>query len=639
MNALQDDVITPQQAGTLHGLFVERARRSPDKVAYHYFQQNDWRDITWREMLGEVARWQAALAGLQLQRGDRVAIMLRNCPYWMMFDQAAMSLGLVVVPLYTVDRPDNVAYIVNDADVKVLLFENDEQWQALRTVRDQLGSVKRFVSIDRLRDSAEPRLKCMDEFLPKTAQLQVSSPLPTPLPMPSPQSSPASGRGGERERQSSTPAGEGANDPLRGICSNELASIIYTSGTTGKPKGVMLSHANMLINAHACLGFFLVNENDTFLSFLPLSHTFERTVGYYLSVMAGAKVAFARSVAQLSGDLHIIRPTILISVPRIYERIYGVISAKLEESSPLKRKLFNLAVEIGWARFLHQQGRGTWQASFLLWPVLQKLVAQKVLDHLGGRLRVALSGGAALSPEISRVFIGLGLPVIQGYGLTETSPVISGNHPENNFPDSVGQPIRDVQVKLGEQNALLVKGPNVMMGYWNNPEATKAIIDADGWLNTGDVVRISETGHIYITGRIKEIIVMSNGEKIPPSDMELAILNDPLFDQVMIIGEARPYLVALVVLNPEAWKSFAREVGVRADMPEAMTDSRVEGKVLKRIALDLRGFPGYANVRRVLLMQEPWTMEDGLLTPTLKLKRNKVVEQFATQIKQLYERH
>ncbi|MDD5300862.1 MAG: long-chain fatty acid--CoA ligase [Gallionella sp.] len=604
MNALLDDVITPQQAGTLYGLFVERARRSPDKVAYHYFQQNDWRDITWKEMLGEIARWQAALAGLGLQRGDRVAIMLRNCPYWMMFDQAAMSLGLVVVPLYTMDRPDNVAYIVNDADVKVLLFETDEQWQALRTVRDQLGGVRRFVSIDRLCDSEEPRLKCMDEFLPKTAQLQA----------------------------------EGANDPPRGICSNELASIIYTSGTTGKPKGVMLSHANMLINAHSCLGFFLVNYNDTFLSFLPLSHTFERTVGYYLSVMAGAKVAFARSVAQLSGDLHIIRPTILISVPRIYERIYGVISAKLEEGSPLKRKLFNLAVDIGWARFLHQQGRGPWQASFLLWPLLQKLVAQKVLDHLGGRLRVALSGGAALSPEISRVFIGLGLPVIQGYGLTETSPVISGNHPENNFPDSVGQPIRDVQVKLGELNALLVKGPNVMLGYWNNPEATKAIIDADGWLNTGDVVRISETGHIYITGRIKEIIVMSNGEKIPPSDMELAILNDPLFDQVMIIGEGRPYLTALVVLNPEAWKNFAREIGVRADMPEALTDSSVEGKVLKRIALDLRGFPGYANVRRVLLQQQPWSMEDGLLTPTLKLKRNKVVERFAAEIKQLYER-
>jgi long-chain acyl-CoA synthetase len=661
MQARATDVITPQEAGTLYGLFVERARRSPDKVAYRHFssditpasghesslklrfQQDEWRDITWREMLAEVARWQAALAGLGLQRGDRVAIMLRNCPYWMMFDQAAMSLGLVVVPLYTVDRPDNVAYIVGDAGVQVLLFETEEQWRALRTVRDQLGDVKRFVSIDTVGDSGEPRLRSMDEFLPAAAQ--------SPLPMPSPQSSseatshstkpasgqvagyPASGRGGERERQSLT------NDPLRGTCSNELASIIYTSGTTGKPKGVMLSHANMLTNAYACLDFFPVNENDTFLSFLPLSHTFERTVSYYLSVMAGAKVAFARSVAQLTGDMHIIRPTILVSVPRIYERVYGAVRTRLEESSPLQRMLFNFTVDVGWARFLHQQGRGAWQASFLLWPLLERLVARKVRNHLGGQLRVALSGGAALSPEISRVFIGLGLPVIQGYGLTETSPVISGNHLENNFPDSVGQPIRDVQVKLGEQNALLVKGPNVMMGYWNNPEATRAIIDADGWLNTGDIVRISETGHIYITGRTKEIIVMSNGEKVPPSDMELAVLRDPLFDQVMIFGEAHPYLVALAVVNAEVWKQFAREIGVRADMPEALTDSRVEGKVLERIAHSLRGFPGYAHVRRVLLSLEPWSMENDLLTPTLKLKRNKVAKQFAAEIKQLYERH
>lgn len=599
MQARATDVITPQEAGTLYGLFVERARRSPDKVAYRHFEQDAWRDISWREMLGEAARWQAALANLGLQRGDRVAIMLRNCPYWMMFDQAAMSLGLVVVPLYTVDRPDNVAYIVGDADVKVMLFETDEQWQALRTVRDQLVSVKRFVSIEAVRDSKEPRLQSMAEFLPETAQLQPPQPC----------------------------------EP------GELASIIYTSGTTGKPKGVMLSHANMLTNAYACLDFFPVNENDTFLSFLPLSHTFERTVGYYLSVMAGAKVAFARSIAQLSGDMHIIRPTILISVPRIYERVYNAVRIRLEESLPLQRKLFDFTVDVGWARFLHQQRRGTWQASFLLWPLLERLVARKVLNHLGGRLRVALSGGAALSPEISRVFIGLGLPVIQGYGLTETSPVISGNHLEDNFPDSVGQPISDVQVKLGEQNALLVKGPNVMMGYWNNPEATKAIIDADGWLNTGDVVRISETGHIYITGRIKEIIVMSNGEKVPPTDMELAILRDPLFDQVMIFGEAHSYLVALAVVNAEAWQQFAKEVGVRADMPETLFDSRVEGQVLKRIALSLRGFPGYAHVRRVLLLREPWTTEGGLLTPTLKLKREQVAKQFAAQIKQLYERH
>lgn len=593
-----NDVVSPEQAGTLHGLFVERARSTPDKTAYRYFQQNAWHDITWRETLAEVARWQAALSGEGLAKGDRVAIMLRNCPQWVMFDQAAMSLGLVVVPLYTVDRPDNIAYIINDAGVKVLLFENAEQWQALRTVRDQLGGVRRFVSIDPVRDD-EPRLKSMAEYLPPSASLQPAPPCQ----------------------------------------SSELASIIYTSGTTGRPKGVMLSHNNMLSNAHAALDTFTMRGDDLLLSFLPLSHTFERTCGYYLAIMTGATVAYARSIPLLSEDLQNIHPTIMISVPRIYERVYGAISAKLEEGSPLKRKLFGLAVDTGWARFLHEQGRGGWKLSFLLWPLLKKLVAQKILDRLGGRLRTAVSGGAALAPEISRMFVGLGLPVVQGYGLTETSPIISGNHLENNFPDSVGQPIRDVQVRIGEQNVLLVKGPNVMMGYWNNPEATRAMIDADGWLNTGDTVGISDTGHIYITGRIKEIIVMSNGEKVPPADMEQAILRDRLLDQAMVFGEGKPYLVALAVLNPEAWLKFAKEIGVRADMPESLTDSRIQAEVLKRISDNLSTFPGYARVHRVLLLQEPWSIDNGLLTPTLKVKRAKVVEKYAAQIRELYDGH
>ena len=599
MQTQLQDVIAPQQAETLHGLFLERVRRTPDKVAYRHFIGNEWRDYTWREMREEVGRWQAALAGLGLHRGDRVAIMLRNCPYWMMFDQAAMSLGLVVVPLYTVDRPDNIAYIVNNAEVKVLLFENAEQWQALRAVRDQMRSVLCFVSIDEIRNSNDHSLKSMTEFLPEAARLQSAL----------------------------------------SAASTDLASIVYTSGTTGRPKGVMLSHLNILSNAHACLDTFTVHGDDLFLSFLPLSHTFERTLGYYLPVMTGATVAFARSIPQLSEDMQTLRPTLLISVPRIYERIYAAIRTKLDEGSPLKRRLFHLAVETGWARFEYEQGREPWKVSFLLWSLLQKLVAQKILDRLGGRLRTAISGGAALAPEISRVFVGLGLPVVQGYGLTETSPVIAGNHLECNFPDSVGQPIRDVQVRLGEQGELLVKGPNVMMGYWNQPEATREMIDADGWLNTGDVAHISDTGHIYITGRTKEIIVMSNGEKIPPTDMEIAMLHDPLFDQVMVFGEGHPYLVVLGVVNPEGWQHFAQEVGIRADMPEALADSRVEAKVLRRIARNLRGFPGYAKVNRVLLMREPWSIENGLLTPTLKIKRSELARRYAEQIRELYEGH
>lgn len=599
MAVLSDDVISPEQAGTLHGLFLERVRRTPDKIAYRYFGQNVWRDLTWLQMAGEIARWQAALSRLNLQRGDRVAIMVRNCPVWIAFDQAAMSQGLVTVPLYTVDRPDNIAYIVNDSDIKLVLFETAEQWQGLRTVRDKLGGVVRFVSLDNLRNTDESRLVSMADFLPKTAFLQ----------------------------------------PVQAAQAQDLVSIIYTSGTTGKPKGVMLSHANMLSNAHACLDTFTVHADDLFLSFLPLSHTFERTLGYYLNVMTGATVAFARSIQLLSEDLQTIRPTLLISVPRIYERIYSAIRARLEEGSRLNRKIFDLAVAIGWSRFEYEQGRTRWHTSFLLWPLLQKLVAEKVLNKLGGRLRVAFSGGAALSPEISRVFVGLGLPIVQGYGLTETSPVITGNHLENNYPDSVGQPIRGVQIRLGAQSELQVKGPNVMLGYWNHPEATRDAFDEEGWLHTGDIAHVSYTGHIYITGRIKEIIVMSNGEKIPPNDMELAILHDPLFDQVMIFGEAHPYLVAIAVLNPEVWLHFAKEVGIRSDMPEALTDSRIEAKVLRRIARNLRGFPGYAKVNRVLLLREPWNIENGLLTPTMKLKRDEVTARFNKQIRQLYDGH
>ncbi len=595
-----DDVISPLQAVTLHGLFLERVRRSPDKEAYRHFDKvtNLWASFTWSEMREQVARWQAALSKEGLVKGDRVALMLRNCPQWVMFDQAAMSLGLVTVPLYTVDRADNIAYIVNDSQAKVLLFETAEQWQELNGVLGQMGCVQRLIALDEFK-SDEPRLVSAAKYLPQAAQLQAAVPCEI----------------------------------------GELASIIYTSGTTGRPKGVMLSHNNMLSNAYDAMETFTVYGDDLMLSFLPLSHTFERTCGYYLQVMTGATVAYARSIPLLSEDLKIIRPTVLISVPRIYERIHSAINAKLEEGSPLKRMLFDLAVEVGWARFLREQGRGGWKLSFLLWPLLNKLVAQKILDRLGGRLRTAVSGGAALAPEISRLFVGLGLSVVQGYGLTETSPIISGNKLDNNFPDSVGQPIRGVQVKLGEQSALLVKGPNVMMGYWQNPEATKAMIDADGWLNTGDIAHISETGHIYITGRLKEIIVLSNGEKMPPADMESAILHDPLIDQVMIYGEGRPYLIALAVLNPEVWPQIAAKVGVRPDMPESLTDSNVEAKVLRRIARNISGFPGYAKVHRVLLLNEPWTIDNGLLTPKLSLKRDKVVAKFSQQIEQLYKGH
>lgn len=601
MQKTRDHLIKPEQAVTLHGLFLERVQRTPDAIAYRYFDlgQNTWLSFTWAQSMEQVARWQAALLRENLAAGDRVALMLRNCPQWVFFDQAAMSLGLVVVPLYTVDRADNVAYIVNDSDVKVLLFETEEQWRELCNVREQLGCVQRLVTLDRVEDPDEPRLQCADEWLPAQAKM-----------------------GWERVRD-------------RGA----LATIIYTSGTTGRPKGVMLSHHNIVYNAYAALLAFDIDEKDTMLSFLPLSHTFERTVGYYISVMAGATVAYARSIALLAEDMKIIRPTILVAVPRIYERIYGAIHAKMAEASPISHKLFTLAVDVGWDYFEYRQGRGTWTPKLLLWPMLKRLVADKVMDRLGGKLRFSISGGAALPPRVSRLFIALGLPLLQGYGMTETSPIVSANRIGNNFPASVGLPLAGIEVRIGDQDALLVRGPSNMLGYWRNPEATRAMVDMDGWLNTGDTARIGESGHIYITGRIKEIIVMSNGEKIPPSDMEFAILRDRLFEQVMVYGEAQPFLVAMAVVNQAEWEDFARQLGVPADAPESLRDTRVEQQALQRIAALISEFPGYAKIRRVLLTKEPWSIENGLLTPTLKLKRAKVAAHFAEEIKKFYSGH
>jgi long-chain acyl-CoA synthetase len=601
MTAELGHIISPAEAVTLDGLFRERVRRTPDAVAYRDFnrQHANWRDYTWAQIDHQVARWQAALERDGLKPGDRVAVMLRNSPEWVIFDQAALGLGLIVVPLYTQDRPDNVAYILNDAQCKVLLFGTNEQWKEFAGVRNQLGGLVRILTVEPQQGAAEDaRLKSVDQWL-------------------------ADDRGETHHVPRDTAA---------------LATIVYTSGTTGRPKGVMLSHRNILTNAHACLQVMTIRQSDLFLSFLPLSHTFERTCGYYLTMMSGSTVAFARSVQQLGEDLQTIRPSMLISVPRIYERIYAAIKAKLDEGPPLRKKLFALAVDVGYARFEHLQGRAGWRLSFLLWPLLNALVAQKILARLGGNMRAALSGGAALSPDVSRVFVGLGLCVLQGYGLTETSPVACANSPEHNVPASVGRPVPGVEVRLGDKNALLIKGPNVMLGYWNNEEATKAMIGADGWLNSGDTARIDESGHVFITGRLKEIIVMSNGEKIPPFDIEAAISRDTLFEQVMLIGEGKPFLSLMTVLNAAQWQKFADEHGFGTGSA-VLRDPAVEKDLLKRVSAQMKEFPGYAQVRRITATLELWSVENGLLTPTLKLRRSRVMEKFQAELDQMYEGH
>ena len=588
--------ISSEVAVTIPGLFRERVRRSPEAIAYRYFDDKEslWKGSTWKEMGVEVARWQAALQKESLDKGDRVAIMAENCREWVICDQAALGLGLVLVPLYTQDRADNATYILKDCDAKLLVIGNQEQWSNLSQNPHALDTVDRVVSIEAFDVANETKFISLQNWLNEDENGLISE--------------------------------ESDND--------ELATIVYTSGTTGNPKGVMLSHRNIISNAYSSLRSVYVTEEDMFLSFLPLSHTLERTTGYYLPMMAGATVAFARSIPDLAEDLLTIKPSCMVSVPRIYERIYAKVKEGLAKKSGFAKWLFNVSVDVGWKRFQYKQGKTGYSFSILLWPLLDLLVAKKMKQAFGGNLKGAICGGAPMPPGISRTFNALGVTIIQGYGLTETSPVITVNRIMHNVPESVGLVCPELEVRIGDNDELLARGDNVMMGYWNCPEETSKTI-VDGWLHSGDKARI-ENGYVYLTGRLKEIIVMANGEKVSPADMEMAIAQDALFEQVIIIGEARPYLTVITVLEKELWKSYAKKKGFAEN---DFNKSEVEEVLLGRISRNLHKFPGYAQIRRIRCVLEPWTIEQGLLTPTLKVKRPRVTEKFQQQIDSMYEGH
>ena len=599
-------IIEVEQAKTLDGLFRVRTQLSPTNIAYRDYDDSNgkWRNYTWEQMYQAIACWQAGLSKETLAPGDRVAVMLKNCPAWVMFEQAALGLGLVVVPFYTEDRAENVAYMLSDAGAKLILLESSEQWRELSVACQGNSNLQRAVIINQQdnndqRSLEEGRVVLLKNWLPTQ---------------------------GEEVQHVN-------NDP------HSLATIIYTSGTTGQPKGVMLSHHNILTNAYSCLQVVPLTYKDLLLSFLPLSHAFERTSGYYTPMLGGATIAYARSIQQLQEDLLTLRPTILVSVPRIYERVYAGIHAKLADGPKFNRWLFNFAVAVGYSRFEYQQGRGHWQLSHWLWPILKKLVADKVMQKLGGKLRLALSGGAALSAEVSRIFIGLGLPVLQGYGMTESSPVACANRLDNNLPSTVGPAIPGVEVKLGDDNALLIRGPNVMQGYWNNPEASKSMISSDGWLNSGDIASIDVQGRVTITGRLKEIIVLSTGEKVPPADMEAAVMRDPLFEQVILIGEGRSYLSMLVILNRDIWEKIAVQHQLDPDLFSQTNQQNIEDILLEKITEQTRGFPGYARIRRVSWLSEPWSVENEMLTSTLKARRGKILAHNKAEVEKIYEGH
>jgi long-chain acyl-CoA synthetase len=534
---------------------------TPDKALYRHYERDRWTDVTVAEIASLVGRWQAALNALGFAAGDRIGVCLRNGVNWVALDLAALGLGLAVVPLYVDDNPDNAAWCAANAEAKLLVVENAKMALALANTGAALPPV--YV----LRPEA-------GDGVPSVAALLPSS-------------------------------GDGPR--FRPIADTALATICYTSGTSGRPKGVMLSHGNIMANVRSSCETGMARPTDVFLSILPLSHMFERTAGYYLPLSIGAQVVYARGVAQIAEDLASQAPTVMIAVPRIFERFKGRIDQSLSESAA-KRWLFAQCAERGWR--LESRRGGALDA--LATPLLRALVAKPILARLGGRLRLTVVGGAALDPDIAHTFIGLGLPMLQGYGMTEASPVISVNREEDNDPDSVGPPLPGVEARIGEGGELLARGANVMIGYWRNDEATRAAVDGEGWLHTGDIAEIRDR-RVYIRGRLKDIVVMSNGEKLPPQDAEFAVLHDPVFEQVMLVGEGRPFLTLLAVTQEADEKALVARANER-----------------------LKAFPRWVRVRRVIATREPWTIENGLLTPTLKLKRPVLLSKFKTTVEAAY---
>jgi long-chain acyl-CoA synthetase len=534
---------------------------TPARVLYRQFVDRAWRDYSAGEVAARAARWQAAFRREGFQAGDRIAIGLRNGLAWVALDLAALGARLVVVPLYVDDNADNQAYCIADSDARLVVVETARMAGAL---------VRAGVAVDRilcLRPDEGAAHRAVDDFLPPDAP----------------------------------------RFAVEAVDDSALATICYTSGTGGRPKGVMLAHGNVLANVAGCQATGMGRPDDVFLSFLPLSHMFERTGGYYLPLALGAKVTFARGIAQLAEDFASQAPTAVFAVPRVLEKFAERIRAAVAGAGWKRALLDRCAasgarVALGGASLLDR----------LLLPLLRAFVARPILARFGGRLRLAVVGGAAMDPAISRLFIGLGLPVLQGYGMTEASPVIAVNRLGENDPESVGRPLDNVEVRLSAQGEIQVRGPSVMLGYWRNPEATARALAPDGWLHTGDLGEWRD-GRLAIRGRLKDVLVLSNGEKLPPQDVELAILGDGTFEQLMLVGEGRPFLTLV-----------------------AVTKEADEKALVKRANERLKAFPRYVRVRRAIVAPEPWTVENGLLTPTLKIRREQVLKRFADAIERVY---
>lgn len=585
---------------TLTELFLKAASyNKPDCLLYKV--GGTYQPVSTAELVDRVRRLSKALRDLGVEKGDRVALMSENGPHWPTVDFATLCAGAVLVPIYPTLLPDQSTYIAGNCGAKVIVAETATHLDGLLSHADELPDVRQFVLIKG--ESSDPRVISLDKLTERGTGVDVDD----------------------------------FEAHARAVQPDDLATFIYTSGTTGTPKGVMLTHGNLASNVTAGLQVLNFKQGSTALSFLPLSHVFERMVDYCYFIR-GCTIAYAESVAAVSQNMMEVRPHVFVSVPRVYEKVLSKVQEGVAAGSPIKQKLFAWAVALGRQalpyRLKHQSPPGLLGLQLTL---ADKLVFSKIKARLGGRFDFAVSGGAPLARELAEFFWGAGIPIYEGYGLSETSPVITVNGRDAVKMGTVGKAVPGVSVKIAEDGEILSKGPNIMKGYWHMEKETAEVIDAEGWFHTGDIGEVDSEGFLRITDRKKELIINAYGKNVAPAPIENALKGSRFIGQAVVIGDRRKFLSALLVPDFDALKPWAEKQGIHAASNEQLVaDRQVRDLIGQEVTAVNAHLAGFEKIVAWELLPNEFTLETGEITPTLKVKRRVVNQKYGDIIDRLY---
>jgi len=594
-----------EENGNLIQVFRHRARFFGSKKALFYKVQGEYSgSYSWQDWMRIVRETAMALHSLGIRKGDHVGILAENNPEWTFADLGILSLGAVSVPIYPTASLEDIHYIIAHADLKALFVSTEEQYRKIEGFRSKLlpagiilfssGEVKDVPSLGMFREKG----RCHDLAHRELYEQCVKS-----------------------------------------VGPDDLATIIYTSGTTGAPKGVMLTHRNFIANYQGSFQRIQIDDRDSVLSFLPLSHVFERLAGYYYQAAYGVSIAYAESFMTVAEDICKVRPTIVVAVPRFYEKTYARILEEVQKAPAWKKRLFNWAVRIGTRTAqmkICEHPVPIW-LSFYNW-IAKRVVFNKIKQAMGGRIRFFISGGAPLSKDLAQFFYAADIMILEGYGLTETSPVIAVNALDDFRFGTVGKPITGIRVKIAEDGEILTQGPCVMRGYYNSPHATAECIK-DGWFHTGDIGHFDDEGFLHITDRKKDIIVTAGGKNVSPQNIEGRILADNLFSQAIVLGDKRPYLCALLVPNKQEILHYAEQHRLSDLSYEKLLEHPgVESWVRERLEKRMEGLAGFETVKAFILLPHEFTSVAGEVTPTLKIKRRVVMKEYQKRIDELYRK-